>query len=210
MNNDKCRFRHLFYASGITVLLMMIGMLVFFNFISTPSLLKYLGLEQALTLTDPKVISDPMTSHMIGELVRQGTLVSLDDVWSYQSSLYQTIITFLIAINGLLAALAIFYIKSSSNDKAIEIVHEFVESKEFKEFVNKKVKQKLKVARDEYDESTQKLELMIGEGEGIREKVSVLSSEYEELNRQMTVIAKKIASMDQADMDGHDFFLSKD
>ncbi len=82
--------------------------------------------------------------------------------------------------------------------------------KNLKSLLTKKVKQKLKIARDEYDESTQKLELMIGEGEGIREKVSVLSSEYEELNRQMTVIAKKIASMDQADMDGHDFFLSKD
>jgi hypothetical protein len=210
MNNDKCTYRNIFYASGITVLLMMIGMLVFFNFVSTPSLLKYFGLEQALTLTDPKMISDPMTSHMIGELVKQGTLVSLDDVWSYQSSLYQTIITFLIAINGLLAALAIFYIKSSSNDKAIEIVHEFVEGKEFRDFVNKKVKQKLKIARDEYDESTQKLDLMIGEGEAIREQVDGLSSEYGELNRQMAVIAKKIASMDQADMDGHDFFLSKD
>ncbi|MBE0762492.1 transmembrane HD family hydrolase, partial [Escherichia coli] len=51
-------------------------------------------------LKKPDVISDPKTLQNIGKMVTDGTLLSLDDFWSFQSNLYQTIITVLIALNG--------------------------------------------------------------------------------------------------------------
>lgn len=62
-------------------------------------------------------------------------------IYGYQSNLYQTIITFN-AINELLAALAIFYIKRHLM-KVIEAVHDYINGTDFDALVNKRVKKKL-------------------------------------------------------------------
>ncbi|WP_265435550.1 hypothetical protein [Aeromonas media] len=204
INSSK---RNIILVSLITASTLIIAWLVFFHFITTPSLLKYIGLGNSFALVNPSSEFDPMTSHMVGELTRQGTIVSLDDIWSYQSNLYQTIITFLIAINGLLAALAIFYIKTSSNEKAIEAVHDYINGTDFDALVNKRVKKKLSPIREAYEEDTQRVDDLFGLGSRVQDDCNRLSEEYITMKEQLSFISEKIALMDKTDDDGKDLHL---
>ncbi|MDK3165404.1 hypothetical protein QPK60_14835 [Aeromonas caviae] len=203
----KLSKRDIILTSLITASTLIIAWLVMFHFIATPSLLKYIGIGNIYSLVNPNSEFDPMTSHMVGELAKQGTIVSLDDIWSYQSNLYQTIITFLIAINGLLAALAIFYIKTSSNEKAIEAVHKYINGIEFDALVNKRVKKKLSPIRDAYEEDTQRVDDLLGLGSRVQDENIRLSEEFIKIKEQLTFISDKIAKMDKADDDGKELHL---
>ena len=63
---------------------------------SAPTLLKYTGYAESFILKNPNAEVDLFTLHTLGQLVMDGTLMSLDDLWSFQSSFYQTIISVLI------------------------------------------------------------------------------------------------------------------
>ncbi|MFQ1654457.1 MULTISPECIES: hypothetical protein [Aeromonas] len=204
---NKLSKRDIILTSLITASTLIIAWLVMFHFIATPSFLKYIGIGNVFSLVNPNSEFDPMTSHMVGELAKQGTIVSLDDIWSYQSNLYQTIITFLIAINGLLAALAIFYIKTSSNEKAIEAVHKYINGIEFDALVNKRVKKKLSPIRDAYEEDTQRVDDLLGLGSRVQDENIRLSEEFIKIKEQLTFISDKIAKMDKADDDGKELHL---
>lgn len=94
--------------------------LFIFYLILRPSFYSYIGFADNFVLKKPDVISDPKTLQNIGKMVTDGTLLSLDDFWSFQSNLYQTIITVLIALNGIVAAFSFLIIKNSSTAKAKE------------------------------------------------------------------------------------------
>ncbi|HGK7544216.1 TPA: transmembrane HD family hydrolase, partial [Klebsiella pneumoniae] len=84
-------------------------------------------------------------------MVTDGTLLSLDDFWSFQSNLYQTIITVLIALNGIVAAFSFLIIKNSSTAKAKEEardiavveVNQYVESSKFEKEIKKILYEKI-------------------------------------------------------------------
>ncbi|MGL0928835.1 hypothetical protein ACSTDZ_06820 [Vibrio vulnificus] len=107
----------IFFVSVITCLLFCIALLTLLVCLPSPSLLSYLGYADSVALANADNINDPFTSHIVGELVKSGTLISLKDVWSFQTGFYQTIITFLIAINGLIAAISVIYIKCMRRSK---------------------------------------------------------------------------------------------
>lgn len=185
--------------------------LVFFQWISAPSFLKYTNLADAVTLTDPERITDPFTLYTIGELVKDGTLMSIDELWSFQSSFYQTIVTFLIAINGLIGALAFVFIKSSSNDKAQEaaVMHSktYIESADFKERVNNEVQERIKGVQEEYQEAQSTLWEAKETISKRDNEIDRLQREQQELKRHINIIAKSVAESDTQDADGGDLIL---
>ncbi|ENM3908078.1 hypothetical protein GCS57_002775, partial [Vibrio cholerae] len=197
-SNNKVRLakRVIVIVTLISTLATLLFWLVFFQWITSPSFLKYTNLADAVTLTDPQKLTDPYILYTIGELVKDGTLISIEEVWAFQSSFYQTIITFLIAINGLIGALAFVFIKSSSNDKAQEaaVLHSktYIESTDFNERVSNQVQQhmpemhnRISQLQSEYSEAIKKLE----EAEW---NISTRNEEFDRLHREQQELKRHI------------------
>ncbi len=193
-------------SSVITALLITIAVVALIILIPAPKLLSYLGYSDILAVTDPALIKDHHTEHLIGRLVANGTLINLKEYWEFQAGFYETVITLLIFINGLLAAVAVVYIRSSSHEKAERIASEYLTSDVFRvrldELVNDRSKIELKKARSDIEEFIKKFEQypdLINENS---ESYKELKSEHSDLRQQMRVIAERIASMDDEDSGG--------
>ncbi|WP_028110444.1 hypothetical protein [Ferrimonas futtsuensis] len=83
-----------------------VALLVLFLFSSatTSTFTEYMDIANAFVLTEGKTLDSSDQARVIGEMVQEGTLISLRDLWGFESSFYQTIVTLLIAVNGLVAA----------------------------------------------------------------------------------------------------------
>ncbi|WP_220771071.1 hypothetical protein, partial [Shewanella sp. MBTL60-007] len=115
-------------TSVITACFCLLIVWVAFQQFSAPTLLKYTGFAESFLLADPDAFSDRHDLYELGEMVKSGTLLSVDDVWSLQSSFYTTIITVLIATNALLAVFVFFFVNATSNDKAIEAAENYTQN----------------------------------------------------------------------------------
>ncbi|EGR0393547.1 phosphohydrolase [Vibrio vulnificus] len=193
-------------TSIITCLVFSILLLTLVVLIPPHTMLSYFGYANSVALANSGNINDPFTSHIVGELVKSGTLISLKDVWSFQTGFYQTIITFLIAINGLIAAVSVVYIKNSSEEKAEETTKRYMLSDSFKLIFNAKIKEeanaKLKVVQADFIEKTDKAAYYIS-------TVQQLEDENRSLRQQIKIISERVAQLDTADSEGGNSKLSR-
>lgn len=196
----------IFFVSVITCLLFCIALLTLLVCLPSPSLLSYLGYADSVVLANADNINDPFTSHIVGELVKSGTLISLKDVWSFQTGFYQTIITFLIAINGLIAAISVIYIKSTSEEKAEEITKKHMHSESFNHMLNVKIENeaevRLRIVQSDLNSTARSFEDAV-------ETVQRLEMENQSLRQQIKVIAEHIASLDTSESEGKETLLVK-
>ncbi|WP_049535880.1 hypothetical protein [Vibrio harveyi] len=204
--NRKSTTRTVLCTSIITCFVFSIVILTLVVLIPPPTLLSYFGYANSVALANSGNINDPFTSHIVGELVKSGTLISLKDVWSFQTGFYQTIITFLIAINGLIAAVSVVYIKNSSEEKAEETTKKYMLSDSFKLIFNAKIKEeanaKLKVVQADFIEKTDKAAYYIS-------TVQQLEDENRSLRQQIKVISERVAQLDTTDNEGSKSKLSR-
>ncbi|AXS83272.1 hypothetical protein D0851_09600 [Marinobacter sp. Arc7-DN-1] len=144
-----------------------------------------------------------------GELSEKRTVISLKEYWGFQSSFYETVITILIAINGLIAAAAVLYIRGSSHEKAESAANEYLEGPLFKYILNDSVssqwKEQLHSAQADINNIIKDLELYPETIERLRTNYERLQSENKELKQQIRVIAERIASSDTSDNEGSAF-----
>ncbi|MBK0091359.1 hydrolase [Erwinia sp. S59] len=190
----------------------------------TSGFFTYLGIKNEYFLQHPHAQMDALTLHNIGELVSSGTLLSLDDLWSFQGTFYQTIITVLIALNAILGGFAFFMVKQSSNAKAREEaileVKNYIESKSFdrevKEITNVKVEstinQKIGALQLDLTSQIDSIGGLISEIEGLRkkdEKINQLELECEEMKRHISVLAFEISRRDASENDGSSLILEQ-
>lgn len=180
--------------------------LTLFQFISSPSFLKYTGLADSVALLNPAQKMDPYTIFTIGELVKSGSLISVDELWSFESAFYQTIITFLIAINGIIGVLAFFVIKNSSNDNAREsaIAHSktYIDSSDFKKRVQDEVQEKIKGIQDDYLATLTDLKQTLETSDQRDEIIERITRDNAEIQRHINLISKRISSLDKQDTAG--------
>lgn len=177
----------------------------------------YLGIQNEYFLQHPHAKMDSVTLQKIGELVSNGTLLSLDDLWSFQGTFYQTIITVLIALNAILGGFAFFMIKQSSNAKAREEaileVKNYIDSKSFdrevKEITNSKVEltvtQKIGALQLDLTSQIEFISALTGEIKDIKnknEKIDRLETEYSEIKRHISLLASIISQQDTSENDG--------
>lgn len=199
--------------SFVIALVFSIAILAFFSFAPPLSFLSYLGYVDAVTLANPKHLDDPFTSHIVGELVRDGTLISVKDVWSFQTGFYQTIIAFLIAINALIAAVSVFYIKSTSEEKAEETTAKYINSHGFEYVLNNKIEeiavQKLKDLQGDFESTIDELNLNGALVHDISERLDWLVSENKEIKIQIKIISDRVALLDMEDREGKDLILTE-
>lgn len=201
------------YISLLTSLVFILALLATFVFVPFPSFLTYLGYADIVTLVNPNRVDDALTSQIVGELVKKGTLVSLNDVWGFQTDLYQTIIAFLIAINGLIAAISVIYIKGTSEEKAEEITKRYMSSDAFDFILNAKVEReaekRLRAVQDDFNSSVEVYEQSV---EAVREsqsRLELLERENKSLRQQLKVISERVSLLDNSESDGKDFQIFK-
>jgi len=201
------------FVSIITCLVFCIVLLALFVFLPLPSFLSYLGYANTVALANADNIKDPFTSHMVGELVKSGTLISLKDVWSFQTGFYQTIITFLIAINGLIAAVSVIYIKSTSEEKAEETTKKYMGGDAFNHVLNTKIEAeaelRLRVVQGDFNFAAGELEDSLKVVNEVVEQLDLLKTENQTLRQQIKVISERVAELDTSEAEGKDNRLSK-
>jgi len=99
---------------------------IIFSFLAVMVLLKFFGFYDRLNffvnryglLNDGHINSDHLPQ--IKKLLEEGIIFSVDEVFIQTLSYYDILITFLIGILGVVGAIAFFYIKGSSEEKAKE------------------------------------------------------------------------------------------
>jgi len=191
--------------------------LFIFYLVLRPSFYSYIGFADNFVLKKPDIISDPKILQNIGKMVTDGTLLSLDDFWSFQSNLYQTIITVLIALNGIVAAFSFFIIKNSSTAKAKEEardiavveVNQYVESSKFEKEIKRILYEKIEpVQFDLLAQISSIDEIKLSQQEH-NQSFEKLEQELDGLKRNLKLIAESISLKDTSDEDGSNFILGR-
>ncbi|RUT76994.1 phosphohydrolase [Marinobacter sp. NP-6] len=196
-------------ASIVTTLLLLFLFLASIVWIPEPVLLEFFGYERPLDLTYSAEADDSQMKQETNELSKNSTAISLKEYWGFQSSFYETVITILIAINGLIAAAAVLYIRGSSHEKAESAANEYLEGPLFKYILNDSVssqwKEQLHSAQADINNIIKDLELYPETIEILRTNYERLQTENKELKQQIRVIAERIASSDTSDNEGSAF-----
>lgn len=191
--------------------------LFIFYLVLRPSFYSYIGFADNFVLKKPEIISDPKILQNIGKMVTDGTLLSLDDFWSFQSNLYQTIITVLIALNGIVAAFSFLIIKNSSTAKAKEEardiavveVNQYVESSKFEKEIKRILYEKIEpVQFDLLAQISSIDEIKLSQQEH-NQSFEKLEQELDGLKRNLKLIAESISLKDTSDEDGSNFILGR-
>lgn len=212
-NTNYSFSRMIFLVSTVIGLVFCILIITLLVFLPLPSFLSYFGYENSVTLVNADNINDPYISYIIGDLVKSGTLISLKDVWSFQTGFYQTIITILVAINGLIAAISVIYIKSTSEEKAEEITKKYMSGDLFNHSLNQKVEAQaalqLRVVQGDYSATAETFEKSAQMVDGALERLAFLEAENQTLRQQLKVIAERVAKLDATEAEGKDYRLVK-
>lgn len=199
-------YKTIFFVSIITCSIFCIGLLALLIYLPSPSLLSYLGYADSVALANADNMKEPYTSYIVGELVKSGTLISLKDVWSFQTGFYQTIITFLIAINGLIAAISVIYIKSTSEEKAEETTKKHMQSQAFDLLVKEKVSKESEVT---FKQAQQDFETSANKVDDSLDRLVRLENENRTLRQQLKIISERIATLDTSESEGKEIQLVK-
>ena len=169
---------------------------------SRPEFREYTNLVDRFLLKTPVEPLEPYMTYQVGELVQKGVIISLNDYLSLQSSFYETVITILIALIGLLGAAAYIVVKHSSEDSARTIAREiareiatdqvdrFVSSQRFHETIVTNVKSRLEPYEMDMDEKFQAIEEQ-------NEKIGELSDEVAQQKKHLEIVAEVVSKLDK-------------
>lgn len=212
-NSPRSLFKTILYTSIITGLVSCVVFLALL--VSLPIELASLGAidPNSVAIANPVKTLDSQASIIVGKLVRNGTLINIKDLWSFQTSFYQTIITFLIAINGLIAALSVLYIKSSSEEKAEEITKKYMSSEIFDLRLQSKVKNeaevRLKEIQNDFNAVFETYERSVEGAQVFESQLDKVNSENITIRQQLKVISERIAELDISEHGGMNLHLTK-
>lgn len=99
---------------------------------------------------------DDFEQIVFARMVKEKSIISVDDLWSLQVSFYQTIVSVLIALNAVIVGGAFVVIRSSSKEEVIKqsIIQfeEFSRSSDFTKVVQKKAKKELSKINATYED----------------------------------------------------------
>lgn len=187
----KCFIKGLYQSCGIA--LGLIGLIVVFFVI-----LKFLGKLNPLNLLTHTYIltgkKQPSPSTTLKELLEQNTIISTNEVFSHILSYYDVLVTFLVAILGVVGVIAFFYIKGSSEERAENTAKKY--SKKFTDdYFNtldfdKKIQKKMEDVTRDYTESTEEIPKKFDKldefTKSVDERLKSLEDPKKEINNQNT------------------------
>jgi hypothetical protein len=195
----------------IAVLVTLIFVLAIFQFFSVPSLLGHYGLSKALLMQGDLHNLELYQGYVVSELIKNKTILTLDDVWGFQSAFYQTIIGFLIALLGLLATFSVLYIRANSEEKAQESAEKYLSSEKFSSAVRGVVQvesdAKLEEINSEFNASLVKVESFIENLESVETDIATLKSSVNDQIRALSIVTRKVSELDNVENEGQDLDL---
>ena len=201
------------FSSAVTL----VFWLIIFQYITAPTFLSFTNLADSFVLSNPKAIDDPKTLQKVGELVKNGTIISIKDLWAFESAFYQTIITVLIFLNALLGTVAFFIIRSSSVEKAreesrksaSEEVDSHLKSQVFATKISRAINRKVQVIKNDVDFDSNTIRLSADRINILEEKnidfknaIKDLVEENQGLKEQISIISEHISNQDTDDNEG--------
>ena len=127
---------------------------------------------------------------IIGRLLREKSLVTVDELWSMQVSFYQTIVSLLIGLNAAILAIAFLIIRSSSRTEAVQEaasqIQNYTTSSRFTKLVEKKAKKEIAKINstyndllDMFEQFDQRMNDLETNAQVIEEKVALLDTSEE-------------------------------
>nr|WP_298967164.1 hypothetical protein [uncultured Halomonas sp.] len=208
-----CTKRNAFMISLLTCLVTAVFLLAFFVFFSSPGVVDKISNFNLISVLSAKEECSNNECQITKLLPGDSESLSLKEVWGFQSSLYQTVITFLIAINGFIAALSVLYIKTNSEDKAEDAAKSYVEGDSFSVFIEKMLtrisRKKLRQLQQDYSSTIETFDLEINGISDLKENVESLKNENSDLKRQLNIISKRLAELDEKEKEGGSFELNR-
>ncbi|MBS3669921.1 DUF5320 domain-containing protein [Vreelandella boliviensis] len=208
-----CTRKNAFMISLLTCLITAVFLLAFFVFFSSPGVIDKMSSFNLISVLSKNHECSHNECQVTNILPGGSELLSLKEVWGFQSSLYQTVITFLIAINGFIAALSVLYIKTNSEDKAEDAAKSYVKGDSFSVFIEKilsrKSRKKLRQLQQDYASTMETFDLEINGISDLKENVEALKNENSDLKRQLSIISKKLAELDEKEKEGGSFELNR-
>lgn len=201
------KFSHTILITLLVTAFTLLFWLVIFQFVSAPKFLDVAGLTDAYSIIEPKKLNNPHALKHIGELTRDGMIMTIDDLWSFQGSFYQTIITALIGINALIGALAFFAIRNTSREHAEQQAQEAAKAKvltytssiEFSELIERNLAPTIKEVQDDLEEVYEIREQLLENEDKQNADIEILNSELNDLKRQIRIISSKVANMQSSE-----------
>ncbi|MBP5979340.1 MAG: hypothetical protein KA748_03960 [Halomonas sp.] len=201
MNDNKtyCTKKVVFLITVLTTMVVSIFLIALLVAFSSPSLMNNFFENNAFSLLNPTSLESDRLLTLFRKSDADLDSLSLKDIWAFQSSLYQTIITFLIAINGLIAAVSVLYIRGNSEEKAEETTKKYMESKHFDVSLAEKVNLASEAtfinAQKDFESSADRLYRAL-------ETLSRLESENRDIKQQLRVVSERVAYLDEDDSEG--------
>ncbi|WP_444931655.1 hypothetical protein [Microbulbifer sp. SSSA002] len=154
-----------------------------------------------LALTDKKKLGDNFIQlFTIGQMVQDGTLISLKDFLGYQADFYQVIITILIAINAIIAGVSFFFIKGRSEEKAETAAVKHMKSESFAEILRNHTKKTVVDTLD--DDTLRDFDKVLSENRKLTEELESLTSDYASLRAQIATVSSRMAELDTEEVEG--------
>lgn len=180
--------------------------MVFFK----PAIIFNFGFISKYFLTNPDQLSNSNNLKSLLPLISNGTVMSINDLWNFQNSLYQTIISVLIGLNAVLATLSFFMIKNSSSnaarEEAIKEVERHIVSQQFNRSVKKSIHKKLKATEIDFVDLQDLMSQMQSEIKNNKIELDKFKTEkttsekdIQQLRSQIRIISETIAKEDQSE-----------
>lgn len=208
-SNDK----RLLQPVLIAVLTTLVFVLAIFQLFSVPSLLGQYGLSKTLLMQGDLSNLELYQGYVVSELIKDKTILTLDDVWGFQSSFYQTIIGLLIALLGLLATFSVLYIRANSEEKAQEYAEKYLKSEGFinavRDVVTNESDLKLDEIKSEFNSSLVKVEEFIENLDAVDSDIASLKSNINDQIRALSIVSRKVSKLDQTESAGLELDLNE-
>lgn len=202
---------HAILTSIVTTLVIWLLLIACLVAVPKPTILGFFGYKDLFVVANPESINTPHTQRMVGELVKNGTILNIQKYWDFQSGFYEAIMAILVGINALIATAAVFYIRGSSHEKAEDTADSYLKGESFRAILEKLVtnraKEELASAQSDYNELANKLDICldrIADSDHLNERCT---NDIIDIRQQLRVIAEKISLADTGDNDGTDLQL---
>ncbi|WP_213198861.1 hypothetical protein [Klebsiella aerogenes] len=195
-----------FFSSAVTMLVWLFIMLCLLK----PAVMQKFGFVSKYFLTNPHLITENNQKELVN-FISNGTVLSLNDLWTFQTGLYQTIIALLIGINAILATLSFFMIRNSTSsvarEEAVKEVKVHVNSHSFNKKVKRAIHKKFNASQMDFNYLVSRIEELMTTSEVLNSAkveneatVTKLADEIVILNKKLEIIINTISSNDQEEI----------
>ena len=189
--------------------------LVIFQWVSGPNFSSFSSLVDKYVLNTEPQITEPYALYMIGQLVRDGTIISLKDFWSFESNFYQSFITILIALIGVLGVAAYLVVKHSSEDTARNIarstmrdeISRELSSQDFHEKVSKNIKDCLEPVEIDLEDKFSNIGTIADSVDGLIQQLTDVTEQNHELKNSLRHVVARLAVLDKEEEAGRELHL---